>query len=156
MWIYPMRSYAEIHSGVSKLTKLKGVANKQPTVIEQTKVLTDWSDLMKTNGFSRFNEHQTRQNSFSSGLELDTKCDSKEQVRLEIKENQGNFAFSQAKIEQVVEVKHLKLPQKSVKVIQDKITNPSFLLLRISLTLDRKPNVPVYFSYKITTILLEI
>ena len=44
-----MRSCAEIHSGISKLTKLKGVTSEQHKEIQQTKVVTDSSDLMKTN-----------------------------------------------------------------------------------------------------------
>lgn len=48
-WIYAMRSCAEIHSGISKLTKLKGVTSEQHKEIQQTKVVTDSSDLMKTN-----------------------------------------------------------------------------------------------------------
>lgn len=43
-----MRSCAEIHSGISKLTKLKGVTSEQHKEIQQTKVVTDSSDLMKT------------------------------------------------------------------------------------------------------------
>ena len=44
-----MRSCAEIHSGISKLTKLKGVTSEQHKEFQQTKVVTDSSDLMKTN-----------------------------------------------------------------------------------------------------------
>ena len=53
---------------------------------------------------------------------LDINCGSPWQIRLEIKQNLGNFLFK-AKIEQVVKVKLLKHPRKSVKLMQDKINN---------------------------------
>ena len=53
---------------------------------------------------------------------LDINCGSPWQIRLEIKQNLGNFLFK-AKIEQVVKVKLLKHLRKSVKLMQDKINN---------------------------------
>ena len=47
MCIYTIHSCAEIHSGISKSTKLKGLHSEQFKEIEKTKVVTDWSDLIK-------------------------------------------------------------------------------------------------------------
>ena len=63
MWIYTVHSCSEIHSGMSKSAKLKGATGEQHKEMEKTKVVTDWSGLMKTHDwFSAYLLMNTRQN----------------------------------------------------------------------------------------------
>ena len=159
IWISTLHNCAAVEETMHQVTKTTRQNSKQHVELGQSRRMRDFEDLIKfytwLKQFNPFNVRDNRLRSLNSGLaagdSASINCDEAEKVRRNMLVCMDNKSVAEEKEETSKKVKTLLTLTKGVQLENTTIpVDPTILLLRLIVLIERTDDTEKYFGYELT------
>ena len=159
IWISTLHNCAAVEETMHQVTKTTRQNSKQHVELGQSRHMRDFEDLIKfytwLKQFNPFNVRDNRLRSLNSGLaagdSASINCDEAEKVRRNMLVCMDNKSVAEEKEETSKKVKTLLTLTKGVQLENTTIpVDPTILLLRLIVLIERTDDTEKYFGYELT------